>query len=279
MSRLAAEIEGETVVVSFRPHPRNVLQPNQPHVKLLSTLEEKKERLAASGLDHLVLLDFTPEFSKLNSQQFFIEYIVNGLHTHTLMVGYNHHFGHDRLGDYERIHQMAENFKVATTRVDAAGFGDERISSSKVRLAVSAGNVAHATEMLGKYYSLSGIVEEGQRMGNKIGFPTANVGQIEEQKLIPADGVYVVKIILDEQIYFGMLNIGFRPTVDKSANRRSVEVHIFNFDANIYSHQIRVEFLQRLRNETKFKSLDELIAQLNRDKTQAINYLATNNLE
>lgn len=270
LKEIAKTVGGETVVITFWPHPRFVLSNYNKELKILSTIDEKIQLLTSQQIDHLVIIPFTMEFSNLSSQEFIQTILVDALKTHRLVIGYDHRFGKNREGsfDYLKEHQKTFGFQVEEIpRKDLENVG---ISSTKIRDYLRSGNVSQASTYLGQPYFLTGKVIIGQQNGRKIGFPTANIEVSENYKLIPADGAYAVKVILGDATYYGMLNIGFRPTLD--GTHKSIEVNIFHFNEDIYGKELTIHFLQLIREEVRFESLADLKAQLIKDKeaTKAI---------
>lgn len=259
-------------VITFEPHPRMVIQPNS-NLKLLTTFEEKVKILEEMGIDNLLVIPFTKEFSQLTSEEFFRKYILDGLGVKKMVIGYDHHFGKGRDGDEQKIRELGalNNFEVQKT--EAVTINDLIVSSSKIRNALLDGEVKLAAQMLGRNYSFSGLVVVGDKRGRELGFPTANIQLENESKLIPKNGVYAVKVFLEERIFNGVMNIGLRPTF-KDTKIVLSEVHILNFNEDIYGKRISVEFIERIRDEKKFGSKEELIKQIEIDK-QKTNLLLT----
>lgn len=260
-------------VLTFEPHPRMVIQPNS-QLKLLTTFQEKVEILGKMGIDNLLVIPFTKEFSQLTSEEFFRKYILEGVGIKKMVIGYDHHFGKGRDGDEQKIRELgsANNFEVQKT--EAVTINETVVSSSKIRNALSEGEVKNAAQMLGRNYSFSGIVVVGDKRGRELGFPTANIQLENGLKLVPKNGVYAVKVFLEDGIFDGVMNIGLRPTFKETKIVLS-EVHILNFNEDIYGKQIRVEFIARIRDEKKFGSKEELIKQIEIDK-QKTSKLLTN---
>ncbi|MDZ7898196.1 MAG: bifunctional riboflavin kinase/FAD synthetase [Arcicella sp.] len=264
LKEVAFENKGESVVITFYPHPRSVISPDNQVVNLLSTLDEKIELLEKNGINHLVIIPFTREFSELSSDEFTQKILIEAIGTKTLVIGFDHRFGKNREGgfDYLKANKARYGFEIEEiSRQDLENVG---ISSSKIRKALIEGDVPTADHFLGRNYSLSGVIVKGKQLGRTIGFPTANIQVREIAKLIPADGVYAVKVYYREEVLGGMLNIGNRPTVDGTF--KTIEVNIFDFDREIYGENLMIEFIQKIRNEQKFNGLDELKAQIEKDK-------------
>ncbi len=266
LKEIAQTVQGETVVITFWPHPRFVLSNYNKELKILSTIDEKIQLLTAQQIDHLVIIPFTLEFSNLSSQEFIQSILVNALKTHRLVIGYDHRFGKNREGSFEYLKEHQAEFGFQVEEIPRKDLENVGISSTKIRDYLRSGNVFQASTYLGQPYFLTGKVIIGQQNGRKIGFPTANVEVSESYKLIPADGVYAVKVVLNTTSHFGMLNIGFRPTLD--GTHKSIEVNIFNFNQDIYGKELSIHFLQQIREEVKFGSLADLKAQLIKDKEE-----------
>ncbi|PKQ65898.1 riboflavin biosynthesis protein RibF [Labilibaculum filiforme] len=268
LQELAQKVNGETVIFTFYPHPRLVLNPEDNGLRLINTLEEKKVLLEAAGIDHLVVFPFTKEFSKLTYVEFVENILVKQLGMKYLVVGYDHRFGHNREGKYEDLKIFADQLNFKIERQDVLNMDAINVSSTKVRTSIAEGDIQMANKYLGYRFFIKGDVINGKKLGRTIGFPTANIDPQESYKLVPKDGVYAVKVDVDDKRYLGMLNIGVRPTVNNQLDNRSIEVHILDFDKDIYFKNITIHFYQRIRNEQLFASLDELKAQLAKDKIE-----------
>jgi riboflavin kinase/FMN adenylyltransferase len=271
LKELAKQYDGETVVMTFDPHPRMVIFPDEHGLKLLQTLDEKIEALDKAGVDHLVVIPFTKEFSRLSSMQFIRDIIVNQIGTKILVIGYNHRFGKNREGSFQHLKEYSSLYGFDVVEIPEQDVNNESVSSTRIRKALEAGDIITANNYLGRNYSIHGSVLHGNQLGRTIGYPTANIHVSNQYKLIPADGVYAVKVKIGNQIFGGMLNSGFRPTVDGKTH--SIEVHIFDFNADIYNQFITVEYVDKLREEIKFNGLDALKYQLEKDKLHAIEKL------
>lgn len=266
----AARIGGESVVLTFFPHPRMVLFPNTEQL-LLNTPDEKTALLRELGVDHLIIHPFTREFSMLSSARFIEEVLVSGLHTKRLIIGYDHHFGKDREGSFENLKKSAPQFGFEVEEIPAHEADTIKVSSTRIRAALGAGQVDVANNLLGYQYRLTGTVVKGQQLGRKLGYSTANIISPEPYKLIPGNGVYAVHVVSAGKRYGGMMNIGVRPTVD--GLHRTAEVNIFDFNADIYGETLTVEFVKWVRGEQKFSGLEELKLQLANDKIVVQNIL------
>ena len=273
LQELAHKVKGETVIFTFYPHPRLVLNKEDNGLRLINTLEEKKVLLEAAGIDHLVIYPFTKEFSKLSYVEFVEQILVKQLGMKYLVVGYDHRFGHKREGKYEDLKVFADQLNFKIERQDALNMDAINISSTKIRKAIAKGDIKTANKYLGYRFFIKGDVVDGKKLGHKIGFPTANIDPQESYKLVPKDGVYAVKVDVDDKRYLGMLNIGVRPTVNNQLDNRSIEVHILDFEEDIYYKNITIHFYQRIRNEQFFASIDELKAQLKKDKEAVVDLL------
>ncbi|GGZ31832.1 riboflavin biosynthesis protein [Echinicola pacifica] len=265
--QIAEQEQGETVLLTFWPHPRLVLYPDEHNLRLLTTFEEKAVLLEQFGIDHLITIPFTKEFSQLSSEEFIQRVIIDKLQTKKLVIGYDHRFGKNREGSFEHLKANQKRYGFAIEEILREDVDHVAISSTKIREALSLGKVEEAHEFLGRDYELSGLVIKGQQIGRSIDFPTANIHVPDSYKLIPGDGAYAVRIVVDSSEYYGMLNIGNRPTVD--GVKRTVEAHLFGFEGNLYDKQIKVYFKDFLRAERKFANLEELKKQLAKDKLTA----------
>jgi riboflavin kinase/FMN adenylyltransferase len=264
MAELAEEHNGETIVVTFNPHPRLVLEPGNRDLKFITTEKKKYDLLEALGIDHLIILPFTKEFSAIPSGDFIRDYLVNKLRVKMLVVGYDHHFGRNREGNYDQLFKQGIHYGFGVEEIQAQYIDDIAVSSTQIRNALTEGNLHLANRMLGYDYSITGHVIEGNRIGRSIGFPTANLEVDDKYKLIAAGGVYACRVECNERIYKGMGNIGTRPTIGK--HDFTTEVHIFDFDEDIYGKEITIYFIDRVRDERKFGGLEELKEQLVKDR-------------
>lgn len=273
INELAKQSGSESVLLTFFPHPRLVLFPDDNELKLLSTLDERIARLEKSGIDHLIVHPFSVEFSRITALQYVMDILVKELNVSKLVIGYDHHFGRNREGNLEQLKQMAPEYGFEVEEIPAQEIDDVNVSSTKIRRALLEGDISKANEYLGYHYSITGLVVEGDKLGRSIGFPTANVTPAESYKLIPGTGVYSVVVKMGSLLYRGMANLGNRPTVSDS-DKRVLEVHIFDFEGDIYGKEITVTFVDRIRNEIKFEGLDELKAQLEEDAAVALRHLS-----
>jgi len=269
----ATEAGSESVVITFSPHPRLVLEQNNINLSFLSTIEEKKVLLEKANVDHLIVIEFNIRFSKIQACDFIKDILVEKVGTKHLIIGYNHHFGRSGEGDFNTIKRCSEKFDFIVEQVQGFHTEEGAISSSSIREALLKGKLDEANRWLGYSYSVSGTVIEGRKIGHAIGFPTANIKPDSQYKLIPGNGVYAVEVQLDDKVYPGMLNIGSNPTVNEDIRFRSIEVHILNFDKDIYGRNISVIFRKRLRDEKKFDNLKSLTEQMTKDKQDTLQLL------
>lgn len=267
----AKKIVGESVLLTFFPHPRMVLYPDDNDLRLLNTIEERIELLAKAGIDHLIIHPFSKEFSRLSSTEFVRDILVNQLNVASLVIGYDHHFGRNREGSFEHLQELAPLYDFKVEEIAAQAIQQVNISSTKIRNSLNNGEINAANQFLGYNYFIEGTVVEGNQKGREIGFPTANIKVDEWYKLVPAKGVYAVKVFIDNACFDGMLNIGTRPTIDGTTE--TIEVNIFNFNQNIYNKTVRIEFYERIRSEQKFKQFSDLKKQLEIDKEKTIQVL------
>ena len=267
----AARIDGETVVITFYPHPRIVLGLDSTDLKFINTQEKKVNLIEASGIDCLVVIPFTREFASLSSREFIRDFVVEKIHPVKIYTGYNHHFGKNREGSYHELTAMGREFNFNVEQVDAQYANDVAISSTKIRKLLESGAVKAANSFLGYEYSITGSVIRGKSIGRNIGFPTANIKVADEFKLIAAVGVYACRVQYMGRVYKGMSNIGYRPTIDHGD--LTIEVNIFNFDQQLYGDEITIYFVDRMRDEKKFRDLDALKMQLVKDKEHALKLL------
>ncbi len=260
----AREIDGVSVLLTFYPHPRLVLYPDDNELKLLTTIEEKVELVSAIGIDYLIIIPFTQKLSRLRASDFVRDILVEQLRISKLIIGYDHRFGRNREGGLKEMIQFAETYNFKLEEIPPQDIEDSIVSSTKIRKALLDGDVHLAKEYLVDLYTISGKVEEGLQRGTTIGYPTANVRFGSSFKLIPKNGVYAVWVYIDKIKYAGMLNIGYNPTFEDK--NWSMEVHILNFNKNIYHHKILISFHSRIRDEMKFENENSLVNQLTKDE-------------
>jgi len=267
LKQKAEQEKGESVVFTFYPHPRMVLFPDDHNLELLQTIDERIDKLSKLGIDHLIVFPFTKEFSRLSAVEFVRDILVNEINIHTLVIGYDHQFGRNREGSKHVLYELAPIYNFNIVEIPAFLKDEIKISSTKIRNALKKGEVQIANKYLGENYSIKGIVVHGDKIGADIGFPTANIQVKEDYKLIPENGVYAVKVFVNDCEFSAMLNIGIRPTISGNGEKR-IEVHIFDFNKNIYDSKIKVEFVKRIRNEKTFTNLEELKKQLTIDESK-----------
>jgi riboflavin kinase/FMN adenylyltransferase len=256
------------VVITFHPHPRTVLGSNNS-VKMLSTQDEKITLLEKHGVENFLAINFTKEFASLTAEEFIYDYLINGIGLSEIVLGHDHHFGKGRTGNVELLKEIGAKEKFSVTTVDAFFINDEVVSSTKIRNALNEGDLKRANNLLGRYYSFSGTVIGGDKRGRELGYPTANIKLSSQEKLLPAIGIYAVKVLLENEYHFGLLSIGKRPTF-YNEGELVTEVYIYNFNREIYGEYITIDLVERLRGEEKFNSAEELINQMNKDKENGL---------
>ncbi len=271
LNQLAEKNGGETVLITFWPHPRLVLFPDQKDLLLLNSFDEKAEILREFGIRHLLRIPFTHEFSQLSSTDFIKKILVDTIGTKKLVIGYDHRFGKNREGSFEHLKEHAPEYGFDVEEIPRQEVDNIVVSSTKIRHALQAGDMATANELLGRPYRISGRIIRGQEIGRNIGFPTANIAVENANKLIPAYGAYAVEIHYDGKTLQGMMNIGVRPTV--GGTTETLEVHIFNFSKQIYGEMLKVDLIGRIRPEKPFPDINALKNQLKTDKQEALNIL------
>ncbi len=266
---LADVEQGAAVLLTFHPHPRLVLFPDDNDLRLLSSLDEKIELMRNSGIDHLIVHPFSIAFSRTSVEAYVADILVKGIGVSKLVIGYDHHFGRNREGSLENLKLIAPQHGFEVEEIPAQEIDQVHVSSTKIRRALLDGDVARANEFLGYAYAIDGLVVKGNELGRSIGFPTANLQPPTEYKLIPGNGVYAVQVHFDERIYHGMANIGTRPTVAQGLRDRVIEVHLFGFSNDLYGKHLRLTFHGRIRDEIKFENVEALKAQLEKDAVHA----------
>ena len=263
----------ESLVLTFFPHPRMVLQEDSG-IKMLNTIDEKIALLEQIGIQNLVIHPFDESFSRLTAEEFVKNILVDKFNIHKIIIGHDHRFGRNRTANIDDLKAFGEQYDFEVEEISAQEIKEVSVSSTKIRHALNEGNMALANEYLGYSYSLTGIVSKGRQLGRTIGFPTANLKIEESFKLIPKIGVYIVKSIIGSKTVFGMMNIGFNPTVD--GKNQTIEINYFDFEDDLYDQKITVSVLKRIRDEEKFDSVDHLKAQLEKDKNTALAYFNLN---
>ena len=274
MKSAAKQVNGETVIITFHPHPRKIIGTNKAPIFLLNTLEEKINLLEKYGIDHLVIIPFTEKFAQQTAEDYISDFLVNTFHPHTIIIGHDHRFGKDRTGDFQLLADKALEWGYQVKEIPGYMLNNITISSTKIREALLKGDIENAHDLLSYDYYFTGKVVKGNQLGRTIGYPTANIEMIDENKLIPCNGVYSVlatneKLKINQQ--GGMMNIGYRPTVE--GNTRTIEVNLFDFDQSLYDETLTITLKKYLRSEVKFSGLDELKKQLEKDKQAAFDSL------
>jgi riboflavin kinase/FMN adenylyltransferase len=273
LKEIASKNNGETVVITFWPHPQMVLHPENYSLKLLNTFEEKAALLKAEGIQHLLRIEFTKEFSMISSIEFIQNILINTIGTKKLVIGYDHRFGHNREGSFEQLKLNATSYGFEVEEIPRQDVDHVGVSSSKIRQALENSDIETATHLLGKSYMLTGQVVQGDKLGRELGYPTANIEIDSRYKLVPTNGIYAVTVKYESRIFKGMLYIGPRPTVN--GTKKVIEVNIFDFSKEIYGESITLYFHQYLRGDKKFEDLDSLKRQLHLDKDQTLKILET----
>lgn len=273
LNTVAAEQGGESVLFTFYPHPRMVLFPESHGLKLIQTQVEKLAKLERIGLQNIIVHPFTKEFSRLTATEFVRDYLVAKLNVKTIVIGYDHQFGKNREGTLSLLQELAPVYDFNVVEIAAQDIEDVNVSSTKIRKALASGDISTANEFLGEPFELSGTVVHGEEVGRSIGYPTANIEIESELKLIPKNGVYAVRAVLDDQSeYFGLLNIGSRPSVNDEGVQ-TIEVHLLDFDGDLYNKTLTVRLIAYIRAEERFTSLEALKAQISKDETLVRNYI------
>lgn len=269
---------GETVLFTFFPHPRTILFPEHHNLKLIQTQEEKLAKLKRIGIDNVIVYPFSKEFSRTPATAFVRDFLVNKIQVDTIVIGYDHQFGKNREGSLEHLRELSPVYGFQVVEIPAEEIDDVNVSSTKIRNALDAGDIATANQFLGEPFQLSGTVVRGKGIGNTIGYPTANIELGDSLKIVPANGVYAVRCIVEGVLRAGMMNIGVRPTVDNDDNR-TIEVHILDFSGNLYGKTILLEVIQFLRKEIRFNAVEQLTNQLKEDEKLARHIFATDAME
>ena len=272
----ARQIGGETVVITFFPHPRIVISPNDNRLRLITSQEDKIEHLRRSNIDNLIIINFTKEFSHTSSEDFIKDYVVRYIQPAILVIGYDYHFGSNRSGDFDTLSKLGMEFHFAVEKINEQDIEDITISSTKIRSALQQGDIKLANKLLGYSYSTSGIVTHGDSIGRTLGFPTANISIKPEYQLIEKTGVYATIAKVDGKDYPSMTYIGRRPTISNGLPT-STETYIMDFDGDLYGKEIRVTFVDRVRDEMTFDNLERLKSQIQEDKANIIRILSNIN--
>ena len=270
MKSLAQSVGGQTVVVTFSPHPRQVLNIDSSNLRFICTPEEKMRKFEQFGIDNVLIINFTKEFSRTPSEVFIKDYIIDNIKPAYIVVGYDHHFGKNRMGDFDLLSDLKKKYNFKVERIAAQDVENIAISSTKIRNALAAGNVKSANRLLGYPYAVTSKVVKGNEIGRTIGFPTANLELAKEYMLFGRGGVFAALVEYEGRTYKAMANIGHRPTIgDRAEGDMLIEVNLFDFDGDLYGKEITVRFIDRIRDEIKFGSLQELKAQLEQDREKA----------
>lgn len=269
----AAKIGGETVIITFHPHPRKVVSSTILGIRLINTLDEKIGLLEELGIDHVVVVPFTEAFANQPAEDYIKEFLIDRFHPHTIIIGYDHRFGRDRLGDYRLLEKYADELGYHLKEIPKHILDNISISSTNIREAILHGDIITAETLLGYQFFFSGTVVDGDKLGRKLGYPTANLKIKDEEKLVPGNGIYAVYAELADETtrLKGMMSIGFRPTVD--GKKRVIEVNLFDFDREIYGETLKVYVKKYLREEVKFNNLEDLVKQIDQDKVDSLDVL------
>lgn len=263
--------DGESVLFTFEPHPREVIFPDNHGLKMISTLKEKLIVLEELGIENVILFPFTKKFSQLSAEEFVEKILVEDIGVEKVVIGYDHQFGCNREGNIELLRELGEKHGFEVEEIPAQDIDDINVSSTKIRKALQRGDMEIVTQYLGRPFELNGTVVEGNQMGRTMGYPTANIDLGDDKKIIPGTGAYVVQIGLNEKVYRGMMNIGFNPT-HNFQEERSIEVHILDFNDTLYGEELKIEVLTKIRDEQKFDSAEALKNQLKKDEEFSINF-------
>ena len=267
MVNAAKSIDGETVVITFYPHPRQVLNIDSANLRFITSQEEKIKHLEEIGIDNLIVVNFTKEFSLLPSDVFIRDYVIEKINPAKIVIGYDHHFGNNRTGDFSQLQELASQYNFEVQRIEAHDVENIAVSSTKIRHSLQCGDVEHANLLLGYQYSYVGKVVSGNKIGREIGYRTANLDVKKEFRLIEKPGVYATYVDFEDKVYKSMTYIGKKPTIN-AGNDENIEVHIFDFDGDIYEKDVKIRFVKRIRDERKFDSLDDLKQQITLDEIQ-----------
>jgi riboflavin kinase/FMN adenylyltransferase len=273
MKTEALSINGETVIITFHPHPRKVISSTILGVRLINTLEEKIDLLQQLGVDHVVVVPFTDSFANQPADEYIKNFLIDKFHPHTIIIGYDHHFGRDRLGDFRLLEKKAGEYGYHLKEIPKHILENISISSTNIREAILHSDIATADALLGYEFFFSGLVVHGNKLGRKLGYPTANLKITDEEKIVPGNGIYAVYAQPEgfSERLKAMMSIGFRPTVD--GKKRVIEVNIFDFDEEIYDQTLKVFVKKYLREEIKFDGLVELVKQIDQDKIDSLKVL------
>lgn len=267
IKQLASNVNGESIIITFHPHPRIVINPEDKSLRLLNTIEEKIALLEKYGVDNLVIVPFSRDFSEQDAGSYISDFLVKNFTPRHIVIGYDHKFGKDRAGDFSLLQTMSEKHGYRLEEISKEMLADIDISSTKIRAALNAGDVQLASELLGHAYTLSGTVVRGLQNGRKLGYPTANIQVNDEYKLVPKTGIYAVRVHTENETHAGMLSIGFNPTFN--GKEQTIEVNILDFERDIYGSSLTLEFVSFIREEKKFNSIEDLVAEIARDEVKS----------
>lgn len=267
----AKQVHGESVLITFEPHPRKLLFPDQP-LGIITPLPQKVQLINEAGIEHIVIVPFTKEFAALSAEGYIRDFLVKRFHPHSIVIGYDHHFGHDRKGDFHLLEVFSEIYEYTLIEIPEQLINAAAVSSTKVRNTILEGRMEDAQQMLGRPYSLSGLVVHGNKLGRTLGYPTANIQPMEQEQIIPAVGIYAINGVHERHSYKGMLSIGYNPTVSDKKELR-IEANLFDFNKEIYGETLELFFIKKLREERKFASVDALKEQLHMDKEATLKLL------
>jgi len=260
-------------IITFEPHPQEVLKNKTPDIKLLSSIDERLALFEKTGIGNVLVIKFTDEFSMTQPHEFYSRYISGKIGLSDLVIGYDHLFGRNREGDFNTLVDLGREFSFEVHRVGEIDVDGRPVSSTRIRAALADGKIEDAGRLLGYDYGFDGIVVEGDKVGRSIGYPTVNLKPVKENKVMPKEGIYCVRVEYGEEVYYGMMYHGYRPTLTIGL-RKALEVHIFDFDKNVYGEKIRVSFLTRLRDDKKFATKHELVFQIGQDRENSLKFLS-----
>ncbi|MFN8323049.1 MAG: bifunctional riboflavin kinase/FAD synthetase [Chitinophagales bacterium] len=264
ISFMAGQQNGESIIVTFHPHPRIVINPQDKSLRLLNTIDEKISLLEKYGVDNVVIVPFSRSFSEQSAEAYVSDFLVKSFHPKHIVIGYDHKFGKNRTGDYQLLEKLKDQYGYSMEEISKEMLDDIGISSTKIRDSLQLGDIKMANELSGHYYTLRGTVVRGLQNGRKLGYPTANIQVNDEYKLIPRKGIYVVKVRYQQELLNGMLSIGYNPTFE--GKEQTIEVNILDFDKDIYGESLTLEFIRYIRDEKKFDSLEALIEEIKNDE-------------
>jgi len=272
LNSIAEQKNLESALLTFFPHPRMVLQQNQD-LKLINTIDERKNLLADTAIDHLIIEPFTVEFSRLTAEEYIKNYLVDYLNAKVIIVGYDHRFGRNRKANIENLKEFAKAYDFEVVEISKQDIDDVAVSSTKIRNAINDGDIHLANLYLSTPFMLSGTIVKGKQIGKTIGYPTANLKIEEDYKIIPKNGVYVVRSMIDSNAYYGMMNIGHNPTIAEGSGEKFIETYFFDFQGNLYGKRLKIEILKRIRDEKKFDGLDQLVEAMKNDEAYSRNFI------